>query len=343
MTQVEDVLAKLGIASRRQGNRAWAERCPLPTHGKHNEAHLWANWFTRLDRGAWSAFHCFSCKSGGNLVELVMLLRGIGFREARDWVLSIATVETEAPFLRVRTALAKLPGAIDVPEGVEKMGAPLAAWNSVPRAYALSRGITDDQVRRWRIGYALIGRLEGRIFLPVFDHQDRLANYAARSFCDHEKRYLAAGSWEQPDKVALFGEHRWPPVEKGATSERNTVWVVEGALNALALEHALRDARCDDRSEFAGMSGLDEGDGGAVDIRTLMKIATFRRVVVATDPDQAGNRIAGAIARQLRGRADVVRLDLPEGVDAADLRKRDPAELQRRVADAFSCAASTHT
>ena len=331
MSQVEDVLAKLGVEHRRQGNRAWAERCPLPTHGPHNEAHLWQNWFVRLDRGERSGYHCFSCKGAGQLVELVMLLRSVGYREAREWVRGIVTQDTEAPFLRVRSEPARLPGAIAVPGGVQKMGVGLERWNSVPRDYVLSRGITDEQVRRWRIGYALEGRLEGRILLPIFDRRDRLANYAARSFIGHEKRYLAAGSWEDPDKVALFGEHRWP-----APGARGCVVVFEGALNGLAIEHALSAAGCSELAEFGGMSGLDEGEGGQVDVRTLMKLATFRRVIVATDPDHAGDRAADAIARALLKRATVTRLELPRGRDAADLWREDPGALGARVRSAVS-------
>ena len=334
MSQVEAVLEKLGVATRRQGNRIWAEQCPLPTHGKHNVAHSWQNFFSRADRGEWSPFFCFSCKGSGNLVELVMLLRVLSYREAREWVRTLAEQEPVEPFLRVRSVLAKLPGAISVPDGVQKQGAPLETWNSVPRNYVLSRGITDAQVRRWGIGYALEGRLAGRIFLPIFDRQVRLANYAARTFVDDEKRYLAAGSWEQPDKQAMFGEHRWPAIEKGRANLRNLVFVFEGALNGLAIESVL-----DGRAELAGMSGLDESDGGQIDVRSLMKLATFRKVVTGTDPDGAGDRAALAIERALRGRVDVVRLRLPEGKDAADLRREDPMELRRRVADAFIDAA----
>lgn len=343
MSKSELVLEKLGVATRRQGGRVWAERCPLPTHGGHNEAHAWQNFFARVDRGVWSGFHCFSCKGGGNLVELAMLLRGVDFAEALAWVRDVADAEPEEPFLRVRSELARLPGAITLPEGVEKQGAPLETWNSVAREYVLGRGITDEQVRRWRIGYALVGRLEGRVFLPIYDRLGRLANYAARSFVDHEKRYLAAGSWESPDKNALFGEHRWAPVERGRPSLRDVVVVFEGALNGLALERAVSRAGevLGDRTiDYAGMSGLDESEGGAIDVRTLMKLATFPRVVVATDPDGAGDRAAAGLERALRRQSRVARLELPPGWDAADVWRSDPATLQVALADAvFRCAA----
>jgi DNA primase len=189
------------------------------------------------------------------------------------------------------------------------MGAPLDEWNSVPRDYALQRGLTEDQVRRWRIGYALFGRLDGRLFLPVYDQRGRLANYAARTFANAEKRYLAAGSWERPDTNALFGEHLW-----GA--ERGDVVVFEGALNGLALERALQQGGVD--AELAGMSGLDQNEVG-IEVRTLTKLMTFRRVIVATDPDAAGERAADAIRAALGRRMPVTRVRFPDGQDACDL------------------------
>jgi len=324
VSQVEAALEKLGVAHRRQGNRAWAERCPLPTHGSHNTSHDYQNWFIRVERGEFhGTYTCFSCKGRGNLVGLVMLLKGVEYRDAKEWLATIEEQETEAPFLRVRSVAPKMPGAIALPDGLVKSGAPLAEWNSVAREYVESRGITDAQVAAWRIGYAMMGRLEGRIFLPIYDQHGRLANYAARSFVGHEKRYLAAGTWERPDKSALFGEHLWK-------KERRVVLLFEGALNGLALDRAGEGAY-----DLAGMSGLDEGGGGQVEVRTLMKLASFPLVVAATDPDGPGDRVAAAIARALRNRADVARLELP-GVDAADLWQEDPGELRRRLAVAAS-------
>lgn len=310
MSRVEEALTKLGVEHRRQGERVWAERCPLPTHGAINEAHRWQNFFVRADGPG--LFHCFSCKGGGNLVELVMLLRGVDYRDAQAWLRDLGEQETEAPFLRVRSEVAGTRGTIAVPEGVERMGAPYREWNTVPRTYAESRGITERQVGRWRVGYALDGRLAGRLFLPIYDSRGRLANYAARDFVGAEKRYLAAGTWEGPDTNVLFGEHRWPTSEPGF---RETVVLTEGALNALAIERAAggRDLA------YGGMSGLDESEGGQVDVRTLTKLATFRRVVVATDPDGPGRRVAVAVAHALRRQCAVVRLELPDGTDAADL------------------------
>ena len=308
VSRVEQVLEKLGVAHKRQGNRVWAEECPLPSHGKPNAAHRFLNWMIRPDGDRAGLFYCYSCKGKGNLPELVMLLKGLDYRAAREWLRDFVDQEPADPYLRVRVGLDRNPGSVLLPEGVEMQGAPLEKWNSVARDYVVSRGLTDDQVRRWRIGYALFGRLDGRIFLPIYDSRGRLANYAARSFVGAEKRYLAAGTWESPDTSILFGQHRWP--ETG----RNDVLLFEGALNGLALERALGESDV----QLAGMSGLDQGSHG-IEVRTLTNLATFRRVIVATDPDGPGDRAAAAIEAALGSRMPVIRLELPRGTDAAEL------------------------
>jgi DNA primase len=308
-SRVELVLEKLGVTHRRQGNRVWAEECPLPSHGKPNPQHRYLNWMIRPEGERAGLFYCYSCKGKGNLPELVMILKELDYRAAREWLRTFGDQEPEDPYLRVRVGVDRGQGALEVPPGVEQQGASLAEWNSVPREYAVSRGLTDDQVRRWRIGYATFGRLEGRIFLPIYDPRGRLANYAARTFVQDEKRYLAAPSWDRPDSSALFGEHRWP--EPGFRSD---VLLFEGALNGLALERALGDSD----AHLAGMSGLDQSEQG-IEVRTLTKLATFRRVIVCTDPDGPGERAADAVRAALGRRMPVVRLELPDGTDAADL------------------------
>lgn len=315
-TRVEQVLERLGVAHKRQGNRIWAEECPHPQHGRPNPEHRYQNFFARAEGEREGQWHCYSCKAGGNLVELVMVLRSLEYREARAWIRDVAGQEPEEPYLRVRAVVGRPPGALEVPQGVEMQGAPLETWNSVPRDYVLSRGLTGDQVRRWRVGYALYGRLDGRIFLPIYDARGRLVNYAARSFVGDETRYLAAPGWDRPDTSALFGEHRWPAAVRG------DVLVFEGALNGLAIERALAETGLG--AELAGMSGLDQTAHG-VEVRTLTKLATFRRVVIATDPDEAGERAAAAIVAALARRMPVVRLELPPGRDADSLHREELA------------------
>jgi hypothetical protein len=203
-----------------------------------------------------------------------------------------------------------------LPSGVQS--GPLDTWPGIPGTYARLRGITPDQVARWQIGYAYDGRLAHRLVLPIWDGAGRLANYAARTFVDDETRYLAAHEREHPDKSALYGEHLW-----GALPERRFGLVFEGALNGLALERALRQfVRVVDADRIPDLVGLS---GSRFDHRKAAKMATFAKLLIATDPDKAGDESAAEIAGALGRRVECVRFEYPRrGADALDT---PPAEL----------------
>lgn len=328
MTPVGEVLEKLGVPAERRGRRWWAEQCPLPSHGKPNPAHRHQNFFVRSEESEErpGQFFCFSCKGGGTLVQLVEELKGLGRDEARAWLAAIGD-RPPPPVLRVRYDVAG-PRRFRLPAGVEFR--PMAEWNSVPRAYAERRGITPEQVEAWGIGVAHEGRLAGRIVVPIRDWRGRLANYSARTFVDHEVRYLAAETREKPDLSAMWGEERWAPM-----GDRRIVVVVEGALNGLAFDRALGDAL---PVSIGALQGSDlDGEGGH---RKLAKLATFTTVVVATDPDKAGEKagrqVFAALSRTRRMIEpdpaqvvlDVRRFVYPDARDAAEL---DPAVLKAEV------------
>lgn len=320
---VDRALEKLGIVAQRRGGRWWAENCPLPTHGQPNPEHRWQNFFVRDNRSPRPGqFHCFSCKSGGTLVELVMAMRDVEFADAADWLRTLGE-QAPPPVLSVRFDPTG-PRVFRMPVGVEFT--PLEEWNSVPRSYLEGRGVDSQQVKGWGIGYALEGRLAGRIVIPIRDQRGRLANYAARTFVGDETRYLAAQSSERPDKSALWGEEFWK--EPGyLLTGRDVVVVFEGALNGLAIERALRSWNSSSRPSLAGLQGSE------LDHRRLAKLGTFRTIVCATDPDRAGDRAAREIAAALGRRADVRRARYPDERDAADLQRW---ELEKMLAETTS-------
>lgn len=310
---VELVLKRLELQARKIGRRWWTERCPNPDHANQNEKHRFKNWFIRADGFQRAGqHHCFSCKFGGTLVHLVAAVRGCTEDEARAWLRDVEEAPAPEPVIRVRFApLGARPRTFVLPQGVEF--GPLSEWNSVPRRYAESRGIAPWQVERWGIGYALMGRCEGRIVFPIVGCDGRLGNYAARSFTGHETRYLAADEQrEHPDTSLMLGEAHWPSTLERA---RRTVVVFEGAISGMAIERATRGWDvC-----LAGLQGSDVSNP-----RRIARLATFGRVVSAADPDAAGDRVSDALRAALRG-IPFTRFVYPRrGVDAAD---EEPAAL----------------
>jgi hypothetical protein len=241
-----------------------------------------------------------------------MAVLSIDFKAAAAWLSDVDEAPAPEPVVKVRYAPVGVRKRFEMPDGVER--GPLKSWNSVARDYVLSRGITAEQVATWDIGYSLMGRLAGRIVFPIVDSSGRLANYAARTFVNDETRYLAADELEGPELAAMLGERFWPVITRSA----RTVVCFEGAVSGLALERAMRRAGLS--AELAGLQGSDVANP-----RRAARLATFGRVVCATDPDAAGERAYEEIVAMVGGKTEVVRLRYPSERDAADTPEADLA------------------
>lgn len=294
---VPRLLEALGIEAKRDG-AAWRARCPY--HQEKSPSWSIVSRPGRDDNGLW---HCFGCSESGTALALAAHVLEVGTAAAREWVVEKA-ISAPPPPLSARVALRGPSAAFRLPPGVEVH--PTEKWPPSVLRYALSRGITPDQIRRWGIGYALSGRCQSRVVIPVRDARGQLATYTARSFAGDEPKYQTPHKSERPNLDVVFGEERWP-----LPAARGELVVLEGAINALAVERV-------DQRPFAALLGSELRPGQA------MRIATFRRVLVLTDPDAAGEKAAGKVAA-LGRHVDVVRLEVPAGEDAQSL---GPARLR---------------
>jgi DNA primase len=302
MVSIERVLERLGIEAKKRA-REWHALCPNPEHADRNPS-----WRIRDEPGsAKHGFHkCWPCGFGGGIADLVQAVLDLDWRAARAWL------EEEAGSIKVPrrpmpVEVRVLPvarRAFVLPSGV--FLGPLREWPTPAREYALSRSLTEAQVVRWGIGHAVDGPLAGRIVFP-YRVNGLVRGYTARTYTNHPRRYKEASKREGADPSAMFGEQHWP-------EERDTIYVTEGAINAIAVEVALGGAT------VAAIAGSDLRAGHAV------KLATFARLVLLTDPDEAGDKAARDITAGLGRHAVFSRVRLPPGSDAADLSS---SELRR--------------
>jgi DNA primase len=304
-TRVERVLGRLGIEAKRQG-REWLARCPSKGHDDQNPS-----WRIRDDEGGEKdGYHrCWPCSFEGGLVELVKEVLGLKSREAKEWLASDAPAPIAPSYVELRS----VPRGFRLPPGVE-IG-PLERWPSPVRRYAASRHITPAQVERWGLGYALEGRLQGRLVLPVRDRAGIPRGYTARAFQGQARRYLEPEAWEGADQGTLFGEQHWGCCT-GATA--GPLIVVEGALNALAVERAM--AQPDSEGCRGIVPCVAATRGSKLSAAAALKLSGFSTVITATDPDDAGDKLADEIAWVLaRQGVRCERARLPAGVDADEV------------------------
>ncbi len=284
---VAKLLARLNITAELDGDE-YLGLCP----SHQDEKPSWS-----INRNT-SKHHCFSCGFGGTATSLVIHALDMGRlgwqpRDAWAWLKEqgLLVGDGEQGFgveLFLQPTMA--PRAFDMPGGV--VVSPLEDWPATARKYAERRELAGWQVKRWGVGFAVHGRLRGRIVFPVHDAALSLRTYTARSFVGAEPRYMTPNEAEGPDHAALFGERFWPP--PGSRKGRRVV-VVEGALKGLAVERANGEL-------VGGLLGATASGNASI----IAKLATFGEVVILTDADRAGQvaaeKLYVGLARHTRAR-----------------------------------------
>lgn len=307
IVDVRRLLDELGIQYREDQSELWA-RCPSPAHDE-----VEASWSINARQGddACGLHYCFGCGFGGTPVDLVAEVMGTQRSSARHWIRERGLIVGEVAALDLELVVRrKAASGLRVPT---TLGGPLTSWPTPVRRYAIRRGITSEQVDRWDLGYAVDGRLGGRLIFPVADELGRLRSFHARDFTGASlKRYMNATRHDGHDPGAIFGMRHWP---LGLDCrKRRTVVLTEGALDALACERA-------------GATFIAAIGGSEPHARQLIKLSTWGRVIVATDGDRAGDKVADIIAPALGRVCQVTRARMTPGRDACDLTRDELAAI----------------
>ena len=151
-----------------RGNMAYT--CP---HCNHHKPKLEVN-FTENKEGV-NPWHCWVCNKKGK--SILQLLRKAGasqdkIAEAKTYVKDVNYVTKE----KVVNAL-KLPKEYIPLFPDDKT----ITWKQA-YYYLKSRGITDDDILKYNIGYCDYGLYENMIIIPTYDKDGRLNYFTARSF-----------------------------------------------------------------------------------------------------------------------------------------------------------------
>ncbi len=294
MTRIEAVIQALGIKlDDVRGRRAWA---PCPIHKATDSV----TWFIRLRGRYASTWHCFSCKEGGSLNDLVQRVRNCSFKEAKEF---IETRGADAKPVAQSVVVRKRPPVISkkrfqLPSSV--IFKPFKEWVSGARDEAKRRLITEEEIKTFKLGYAVDGRLAGRIVIPWIDTRQRIGGYSARTYCDQEPKYITPHEDDNPDLTIMVGEHIW--------GERNILVVTEGAINGFCVRRVMPEL------SFGAIGGSE------INTQHIIKMSSFKRVLLLTDADKAGDKAASQIRSTFgRGTSVLQRIRLPEEKDAFDV------------------------
>ena len=178
-------------------------------------------------------------------------------------------------------------------------------WVTKARKYCLKRGITREQLRRYKIGFSQSGRYAYRIVIPIYC-EGKLKGIVSRALSPNQKPKYKNSVGDK----AIFGL----PSDK----RQARLVIVEGCFDCLAIA----------RSVVAGCDVV-ACLGHSLTPRQVKLIEGYDDYIIWLDPDKAGVEGAIAMAEQLRV-IGKVRVVMPKTNDA-DPDELSEKEIQRRI------------
>ncbi|MDI6857222.1 MAG: CHC2 zinc finger domain-containing protein [Dehalococcoidia bacterium] len=307
---IEEVAARSGVDLRSAGRRL-VGNCPFHRDGRPSLVVYPAN----------QSYFCFGCGAGGDVIDFVARLHGVGFKEAAAMLVGPGAEQR----IHDTSKVVRLPAASRLtalsPTEAEVIDAAVqfyhdALWRSGDAlAYLAARGVSPATARRCRLGFGCRGLAE---YLRSRD----LSLAAARS------GGLLSGEWD-----TMLGRVVIPDIRGGraawltgrSVDGRNPRYLnLRVATPLLGLGVTRSDQVVVTEGPFDWLTAAQWGMpavallGTRVSRSTVEALARFHRVYLALDCDEAGQRAAAQLATELTGQALIV--DLPPGVhDLNDL------------------------
>ncbi len=321
-------------------------------------------------------FHCFGCGVGGDVFKFIMLMDSLPFPEALRRVAEKVGVrieerageETYDANTKLRASLMKLH-EIAGKFFAAQLGA--TAEGRMARAYLSDRGITDEMVGRFRIGYApgdgqsLLRQFTGsafdrdameksglilvnaeterpydrfrrRIIFPIANDAGKVVAFAGRALGDDQPKYL-----NSPETPIYTKSRLLYHLDRAAQATRKLDYaiLVEGYMDCIAVA-------------MSGVENVVASCGTSLTEGQIRLLGRYtKRVVVNYDPDSAGMAATErSLTLLLEAGFEAKVLALPGGLDPDEfIRKRGAASYSELLKTAPSYldylterAATTH-
>lgn len=309
------------------------------------------SFFVSPDRGT---YYCFSSNKGGDIFTFIQEMEGVDFRGALKILAERAGVELTPIDPKTKDDREKL---FSLMEEATRFYIRERVSSGAVHDYLIKRGLKEDTIDSWRIGYApagwrnlkehlvksgyteelihkagLVKRPDGgkesydvfrdRVMFPIADASGRVVGFSGRTFSQDPAapKYVNSPETELYQKSrVLFGYHK----AKQNIRTYDFSLVVEGQFD-LVLSHQ------------AGYTNTVALSGTALSLEhTELLQRLSNRIVLALDADKAG---VGSVKRSatvmLKRGMDVKVARILGGKDPADLVREDPKLLKQSVGGA---------
>ncbi|MCK4520908.1 DNA primase [Candidatus Parcubacteria bacterium] len=303
------------------------------------------SFFVSPSRQMW---HCFgSCSEGGDIFKFIMKIEGVEFPEALEILAKRAGVELKKISPKARTERQRLYEICELAASFFSKQIESKTGHEAKK-YLLNRGISEESIKKWRIGYApdvwqglsdflvsrgykreeilkvglavtkegdntkTYDRFRSRIMFPIFDLSSQPVGFTGRIFGGSKEvaKYVNTPNTLLYDKSRiLYGLDK----AKMAVRKEDKCILVEGQTDVIM-------------SHQAGVEGVVATSGTAL---TPFQIAILKRysenIVTAFDMDIAGDSATKRGIDLAQGQGFNIKvIVMPEGKDPADIVSGNP-------------------
>jgi len=184
---MEDLINYYGIKGLRKSNNRLSGACPIHKGDNPNAFHL------SLDKNLWN---CFTRNHGGDVISFIMQYENVDFKRALEIAENILRIYGK----REKKNLAKSEVNKSNPHLKFKLKL------EPEHRYLEQRGLKEDTIRYFEIGFCKEGYFKNRIVIPIYDEQARLVAYAGRSINDEMPKYKFPKGFNK--SLVVFNLHR---------------------------------------------------------------------------------------------------------------------------------------
>ena len=317
------------------------------------------SFFVSPSRQIW---HCFGgCSEGGDIFKFVMKIEGVEFADALRILAQKAGVKLKPIRPELRTEKQRLYEICEMATKFFERQLKESSIGKEVKKYLLARGLADDSIREWRLGYApdtwqglsdflvskgykkeeiikaglaikkeddkrynFYDRFRGRIIFPIFDLNSQVIGFGARIFKEENEqaKYVNIPNTLLYNKSqVLYGLDR----AKLEIRRKDFCILVEGYLDVIM-------------SSQAGIKNVAAVSGTALTNSQLLILKRYsQNLTTAFDMDIAGDLATkkGIDLAQLMD-FNLKIVIMPEGKDPADIIKEDSKIWEKVITNSKS-------
>ncbi|MBO8156058.1 MAG: DNA primase [Bacillaceae bacterium] len=285
-------------------------------------------------------FHCFGCGKGGNVLTFVMEIEGISFKEAVARLAEKSGKSLPESFKteHVSPANQEARNILEAHQLLTKLYHHLLKHTKEGKdayQYLIKRGITDETIDAFQIGYApdsktfvasflekkgfhlqtmvkagllsvtgensYIDRFRGRVIFPIRNHQGKTVAFGGRTLTDQQPKYINSPETDIFHKGKMFFNF---DLARPHIRKKSEAVLVEGAVDVIA-------------SYQAGVQNVIATLGTALtDVQAQLLRRYVDTVIICYDADQAGLEATIKAASQLKKVGCYVKIaQMKDGMD----------------------------